>query len=130
MGQRYLLDTNILIYYFKGQIPSDIILKFKEIISNEPNISIITRIEFLGWPEYDDISYEKSNKYISLSNIIMLSNEIADISIDIKKNYNLKLGDAIIAATALENELTLVTRNTKDFKKVADLKLYNPFEIE
>ena len=35
--------------------------------------------------------------------------------------------DAIIAATALEYDLTLVTRNVDDFKHVENLKLVNPF---
>lgn len=129
MGQGFLIDTNVLIYYFKGLIPNDKGAQFKEIISNTPNISVITKIEFLGWPEYDDFSYAKSNKYISLANIILLSNEIVDRSIAIKRNNNLKLGDTIIAATALENNLILITRNIKDFTKIPDLKLYNPFEI-
>lgn len=34
--------------------------------------------------------------------------------------------DALIAATALQHQLTLVTRNTEDFQ-IEDLKLYNPF---
>jgi len=33
----------------------------------------------------------------------------------------------VIAATALINEYTLITRNTDDFKKIKDLKLLNPF---
>lgn len=36
------------------------------------------------------------------------------------------LGDAIIAATALEHDLTLITRNTRDFHWIANLDLHNP----
>jgi predicted nucleic acid-binding protein len=35
----------------------------------------------------------------------------------------LRAGDAIIAATATENNLTLVTSNVKHFKSIKDLKL-------
>lgn len=38
----------------------------------------------------------------------------------------MSLGDAIIAATALENDLTLATANIKDFKHIEGLKLINP----
>jgi predicted nucleic acid-binding protein len=38
------------------------------------------------------------------------------------------LGDALIAATALEQGLPLVTRNTDDFKWIAGLQLVNPFK--
>jgi predicted nucleic acid-binding protein len=38
------------------------------------------------------------------------------------------LGDAIIAATALVHDRTLVTRNIGDFLWIAELTLINPFE--
>jgi len=49
--------------------------------------------------------------------------------IDIKRTYKIKLSDAVIAATALSNNLILVTRNTDDFKGVIDLEIYNPFKM-
>jgi predicted nucleic acid-binding protein len=36
--------------------------------------------------------------------------------------------DAIIAATALEHGLMLVTQNVNDFKGVEGLRILNPFE--
>jgi len=41
--------------------------------------------------------------------------------------YNLKLGDAVIAATTIFYNLILVTRNEKDFKKIK-IRIYNPFK--
>lgn len=41
---------------------------------------------------------------------------------------NILVPDAVIAATCLVNDFTLVTRNQKDFKGINGLKLYNPFE--
>lgn len=49
--------------------------------------------------------------------------------IEVRKNYSVKLPDAIIAATALVHDYTLVTRNASDFKKISGLKLLNPWEI-
>jgi len=48
--------------------------------------------------------------------------------IQLRQSTSLKIPDAIIAATALDLELPLMTRNIKDFKKVPDLKWINPFE--
>ena len=45
---------------------------------------------------------------------------------DIRRNHTIKLPDAIIAATADCENLTLVTRNTNDFKKLG-LALIDPF---
>jgi predicted nucleic acid-binding protein len=35
--------------------------------------------------------------------------------------------DILIAATCLEHDLTLLTRNRKDFQKIPSLKLYRPY---
>ncbi|MCA9349486.1 hypothetical protein KC853_00385 [Candidatus Saccharibacteria bacterium] len=49
-------------------------------------------------------------------------------SIRLRQRYNLSLGDAIIAATALTYQLQLWTANIKDFQSVEGLNLYNPLE--
>jgi len=41
----------------------------------------------------------------------------------------MKLPDGVIAATCLINDLTLVTRNTDDFRNIESLKLFNPFQF-
>lgn len=47
--------------------------------------------------------------------------------IDIYSNsHGLLLADALIAATALENDLTVVTYNVDDFKFIAGLKYSKP----
>jgi predicted nucleic acid-binding protein len=57
-----------------------------------------------------------------------LNNKIADLSIDLRRNFKIKLPDAVIAATAIHNNLILVTRNIKDFKDMEDLEIYSPFQ--
>jgi predicted nucleic acid-binding protein len=60
--------------------------------------------------------------------IIFPSPEIFDRAIHVRKLYHLKLGNSLIAATALVHELTLYTRNLRDFEKVAGLKCINPIK--
>lgn len=48
--------------------------------------------------------------------ILYLTPDVIDMSIAIRKNGNIKLPDAIIAATAIVFDLTRVTRNTSDYK--------------
>jgi predicted nucleic acid-binding protein len=45
-----------------------------------------------------------------------------------KINHTYSPPDLILAATCLEHDLTLITRNTRDFKKVPSLQLFNPWE--
>jgi len=51
MDKRYLVDTNILIYYFAGAIPD--MSGIEGIFKASFNISILTKIEFLGWKRHD-----------------------------------------------------------------------------
>lgn len=62
-----------------------------------------------------------------LARVIPLDNSIADKAIEIKRKANIKLADAVIAATALMNNLSLATRNKEDFKEVEGLEVYTPF---
>lgn len=43
-----------------------------------------------------------------------------------KKRVNARALDLIIAATALEHDLTLVTRNVDDYQDIPELRLYRP----
>jgi hypothetical protein len=47
---------------------------------------------------------------------------------ELRRTRRMKLGDAIIAATALEHACDLVTRNEDDFRGVAGLSVFNPFK--
>jgi len=63
------------------------------------------------------------------SSIFELTEEVADSCIDLRKKYKTKLPDAIIAATALVYEFTLITRNVSDFKNIKNLKIVDPYSI-
>ena len=123
----YLVDTNILIYHFNKNIPEKSKSKLANIFKEYFNVSIITRMEFLGFKGHTEESFKKAEIFLSYANVLGFDNEIADMVIDIKRNKSIKLPDAIIASTASKNDFTLVTRNIDDFKGI-DIKIYNPFE--
>jgi predicted nucleic acid-binding protein len=128
MGQGYLLDSNVIIGYLAGQIPSSGMKIVSEIVNNKPNISIISQIEVLRFndtPENEAVLEE----FINMSKIYPLSNNVAERTIKLCKQIKMKLADAIIAATALIEGFTLVTRNINDFNKIPDLVLLNPWNI-
>jgi len=113
----YLIDSNIVIYYFNGLTDDEAI---HTILSNSFKISIITKIEFLGWGQFaaDLESYTKAREFISHATVFDLKDAIAEQTILLRQQFKIKTPDAIIAATALVNGLTVVTNNTLDFSRL------------
>lgn len=127
MGKKYLIDTNILIYYTCGFIPQNMTEKLDEILESSFYISIITKIEYLGWKKFNEEQFEIAVKFIEGANLLMLDDDIIDKTIHLRRSHSIKLPDAVIAATCLANNFTLVSRNSVDFKLVSNLSLFNPF---
>jgi predicted nucleic acid-binding protein len=113
----YLIDTNVVIYYFNGLTKDE---KLHEIITSSFHISIITKIEFLGWGQFltDTNLYAKAKEFINYANVLELNAEIAEQTITLRQQFKTKTPDAIIAATALINGLIVVTNNADDFKRL------------
>jgi predicted nucleic acid-binding protein len=122
----YLLDTNILIYHLNRSIPVQSIEQVRQILKNHFNISIISKMELLGFKRHSPQSYKKSESFLENAEIIGLDDEIVDTVIQLRRNKSIKLPDAIIAATARVNQWTLVTRNENDFSGI-ELTILNPF---
>lgn len=122
----FLLDTNILIYHVKGDIPEREVEKIEGILKRSFIISVITKIEFLGWRKHTVDGFLKAQEFLRHAAIIPVDNELADLAIELRRDSNIKLADALIAATALLNDLVLVTGNEDDFKAIGELEIYNP----
>jgi predicted nucleic acid-binding protein len=67
--------------------------------------------------------------FINDALVIELEQPIKLSTAVIRKQYRIKLPDAIIAATALVHDLTLITRNTSDFKNIEGLKIIDLFNL-
>ena len=118
----YLLDTNSVIYFFNGEEPISKLIKEAE---NNISISFITKIELLCFETENDIA-KKIAEFISEIEVVYISDEIIEKTIDYRKNLKLKIPDAIIAATAKVKELTLVTADKSLSQKLKELKIANP----
>ncbi len=125
MENNYLLDTNILIYYFNGIFAKDN-SEIDAIFEKNFTVSIITKIEFLGWAGFKEAElYAKAKEFIDNAVVLYIDDAIAEEAIRIRQEHKVKTPDAIIAATARMNDLGLATTNIDDFKKL-DLRLFNP----
>ena len=61
--------------------------------------------------------------------IVPLDDEIVEKTIELRRIYKIKLPDALIAATAIVFDMTLISRNDKDFTQIPELKYVNPFTV-
>lgn len=121
----YLIDSNIIIDYLEGRMPAHCESFMREVFNEIPKVSIINRIEVLGY-KTDFTTERLFNSFFNDVQVFDLSATIADRTIHIRKMYKIALPDAIIAATAMEYGLTIITRNTKDFSNISGVKMINP----
>ncbi len=130
MGIKYLWDTNTVIYYLQKQFSPQAEKFIDELLEKEkPLISAITEIELLCWNSAAEKDMELIHGFINDIEVIELEQPIKIKTVEIRKKYKVKLPDAIIAATALVYNLTLITRNISDFKKIEGLEAIDPYNL-
>jgi len=116
-GIEYLIDTNILVYILQGK-PQVKYFAESEILT----ISCITEMEILGKYQISESERQIIKKTLEHCYIIDIDSQIKQLAINIKQQNKMKLPDAIIAATAIKNNIALVTAD-KDFRKISELDL-------
>ena len=122
---RYLIDTNILIYFLQGEEVAASF--FKNIMDRELCISLINKIEVLAFPDLSENEEIEIKQFLLNFITLNVDDPVAEETIRIRKVYKLKLGDALISATSIMHDAVLVSRNEKDFDKVDGLKFLNPY---
>jgi predicted nucleic acid-binding protein len=114
MGQ-IIADTNIFIYLLKKDLQLGQLLDKKTIY-----ISYITELELLSFPKISAGEIDIIKQTISNCNIIHYSKELKDDIILLRRKYNLRLPDAIIAATSFAYFIPLITTD-KTFRKIKEI---------
>lgn len=120
----YTLDTNAIIYYLKDD-PAAVSFFDAVLRGTAPlYVSTITEVELFGFESLNFAEYEAINHLLNTVTILPLDSRVARIAGSLRRNYGMKVPDSIIAATALVTHTALVTRNVKDFKKIADITIH------
>jgi predicted nucleic acid-binding protein len=123
MGTGYLIDTSAFGNFLRANLSQEGINLMKEILQNGSHqISVITRIELMSWIPPTLPAKVAVKDFVSSAAIFDLTESIILETIRIRKQKALKLPDAVIAATAIIHNLTLLSTNDSDFLKVPKLK--------
>ncbi len=100
----------------------------RSVIDQTPIVSVITKIEVLGFNTSEE-THEFLERFFNDSNVMELNEKVVNKTIDLRRKVKIKTPDAIVAATALTQNFTLLTRNQKDFKAIPELECVNPWNI-
>jgi predicted nucleic acid-binding protein len=121
-----VFDSNILIYHLNDALPPLVSNQVESWITEGAVISVMSRIEVLGYPQTAD-QLQQSMRLLAYFEEIPLHEPIVQQTITLRQQYRIRLPDALIAATALDCGFPLVTRNTQDFRTIHGLIILNPF---
>lgn len=124
---KYLYGTNIFIYYLADEPRVDSFFSKTFLNLHDILVSPIVRIELLSFSGLSEQEKQSIEDLLSQFNSVPFSREIEDQTIHLKQRHKIKLTDAIIAATALNQDAFLVTRNVSDFQGITEIKIQNPF---
>jgi predicted nucleic acid-binding protein len=122
--EQYLIDTNVV----SDSFSINAIRFLDNIIDSVPNLSVITQIELLSW-KIDNSIAVKIEDFITDSTIHNINSEVVKRCVELRRNKKIKTPDAIIAATALAKNYTIITNNEKDFANIEGLKIINPHRL-
>lgn len=137
---KYLLDTNVISELISKKPNKKVIVFLQNISDNDLYLSVVTigEIKFgianlqdsekkkklLNWL-YNDLFKRFEGRIVDVDSDIMLKWGYLTSALK-KKGKPMPIMDAIIAATSISKNFTLITRNEKDFSNL-DLEIVNPF---
>ena len=122
----YLVDTDVLVDVSRN---NEAAIDFLDQLDDSWSLSIITALELIvGARNKKEVS--QVDQLIALYSAIPLTAEIGNSSYGLlrqfAKSHGLRVFDSLIAATAIENNLTLLSKNKKHFRMISDLNLEIP----
>ncbi len=128
---RYLLDTDVIIYWLKGNVG----IEERVMAEGLENIgfSIIPKAE-LYFGAYNSKRIENNLKNIDELSVriklLPLNNDAAEtfgkLKAERKRTGNIITdADIMVASIAFANDLTLITNNLRHFERISDLKIEN-----
>ncbi len=119
-----LLDSNIIIYAASPDY--DFLIDW--MARQDLRVSVISKLEVLGYHQLSPEQLTWFAHFFDQIPLLPISDIVIDGAIQLRQQRRISMGDAIIAATALRYQETLVTRNVRDFQWIDGLSLLNPID--
>lgn len=121
----FLLDTNVVLGFLNGNANIRDFFQ-KKLMGSLLYVSQITRMELLGFPNISSEEETHLKNFLSHVRILPINDTVCDHAIKLRKTIKLKLPDALIAATTISFDLTLITCDTDLLNKNAYFHSINP----
>ncbi len=109
-----ILDSNIVIYATQTAFAYLLPL----LHDSDSYVSEITKLEVLGFHGFDTTTKQDMTDLFDTLQIIPIDSFIIDKAIELRQMRKMSIGDAIVAATSLVNELELMSRDVKGFSSL------------
>lgn len=113
-------DSSVLILFLNnGLAAAHVQTMHQALTAGAAHISAIVRAEVLAWGGHTPASLAVASDFLDLFLLVPVDAAVANEAARIRREHGLKLPDALIAATALLGNASLMTANAKDFRRVA-----------
>ncbi len=117
-----IIDSNIIIY---SALPAYGVIR-KLLEKESPVVSAISRVEVLGYHQLWEPSRSILESFFAAAQVLPVTDQVIDEAVRLRQLKRMKLGDSIIAATALVFGHSLATRNLADFRNIDGLTVIDP----
>ena len=118
MAMRYCLDTNTAIYFLAGRLA-------EPLPDGEWLLSVISELELRSYAFASASDERKVSEFIGRIPVVDLTPEIKTLTISLRREKQLKLPDAIVAATANATQAILIT-NDKRLAQASGIRCMAP----
>lgn len=122
-----ILDSNIIIYASAPDY-TELLLYLKE-NESDLRVSAVSKLEVLGYQKLQADEKEFLENFFITIPILSISESVIERAIFLKQQRKMSIGDSIIAATGLLNNLPIFTDNEDDFKDIENFKVITLKEI-
>lgn len=103
---RFVLDTNVILYFLGGRLADPF-------PAGTYAVSVISELELLAYPGLTSSEEQRIRDFLADVPVADLTQSVKHHAVNLRKQFGLKLPDAIVAATALALDATLLTNDQR-----------------